>query len=57
MNNTKTKKPLPKLSTRTLDYEDLAKVVGGRIVGDDDCSACTKSVCHVDGCDDADPPS
>ncbi|MEX1364244.1 MAG: hypothetical protein AB1Z98_14050 [Nannocystaceae bacterium] len=52
MKNFKTNKPLPKLSTRTLDQDDLASVVGGRAAAD--CTCNTWSVCHIDGTTDAD---
>ena len=43
------KKPLPKFKAVTLGPDELSKVVGGN-----ECTCGTVSVCHVDGTTDGD---
>jgi hypothetical protein len=53
MKNTKTKKPLPKLAVRTLDYHELGRVTGG-LPPRGDPTGSTLSVCAEDGVTDGD---
>lgn len=52
MKHIQSNKALPKLSTRTLDRNDLAQVVGGLAAAE--CTCGTVSVCHIDGTTDGD---
>jgi len=48
----KTEQRLPKFKATTLRPDDLKRVTGGLLKTG---TAGTRSVCHVDGTDDADP--
>ncbi len=50
----KEQKKLPKFKATTLRAEDLKQVTGGLMMRGSGCTAGTRSVCHIDGTDDAD---
>lgn len=55
MTKRETKKPLPKLETRTLDHHELSKVTGGLPPRDGGTNSATYCICCEDGLIDGDP--
>jgi len=54
MKKTEKEQRLPKFKATTLRLEDLKRVTGALRSVTSGCTSGTRSVCHVDGTDDAD---